>query len=226
MSPTKTTTYSWDLGEYVNAVPLYQQEVDNSQVYTVDKIEKLDFVDVSNKERFLPGYVSQEGSYILASGEEYNGIVAVDVKSGRYDSHYLMGNYYQYNTATAGSVTDETSMVTKSICPKGWKLPNEKIEVEKDTSIASLYTAYGGHFSVIAGDPLHFVQSGYVHVGPGYEIGVVSLLGVNGYYVNGSLKNEVSSGLRQSISIVNRYNLDTDYLLAVEAGGTVRCVAR
>ncbi len=54
----------------------------------------------------------------------------------QYDSHYLIGNYYEWKTAvanmggssSAAGLTDETELndyntTTQSICPKGWRLP-------------------------------------------------------------------------------------------------------
>ena len=53
----------------------------------------------------------------------------VTVSGAKYDAHYHVGNYYQFNTATAGTgaaLTDEDgegAVAAGSICPKGWKLP-------------------------------------------------------------------------------------------------------
>jgi len=41
-----------------------------------------------------------------------------------YDAHYLAGNLYQWNAATAGTGgTITEGEAAGSICPKGWKLP-------------------------------------------------------------------------------------------------------
>lgn len=69
-----------------------------------------------------PGYSATETSSVSLGGKSY-------------DAHYLVGNYYQWNTVTAGSgigLTSPKSASTNpnklanapsSICPKGWKLP-------------------------------------------------------------------------------------------------------
>ena len=47
------------------------------------------------------------------------------ISGNLYDAHYLAGNYYQWNAATAGTgsaITDST-IATDSICPRGWRLP-------------------------------------------------------------------------------------------------------
>ena len=93
------------------------------------------------------------------------GVVTVERKAegGKYDAHYLIGNYYQWGTAVAGtnyidgrpvvsgSRADPDKLVnTKdSICPKGWKLPvaggNTKTgqPFVRQDSFVSLFAAYG-----------------------------------------------------------------------------------
>ncbi len=60
---------------------------------------------------------------------------SVDIESKQYDAHYLIGNYYQFSTATAGSgenlyapdeaETNPDKLVNapESICPANWQLP-------------------------------------------------------------------------------------------------------
>ncbi len=44
--------------------------------------------------------------------------------NGDVNAHYIVGNYYQWNAATAGTGGTITSgQATSSICPKSWKLP-------------------------------------------------------------------------------------------------------
>ncbi len=55
-----------------------------------------------------------------------NGNLAVDETNHIYDAHYLLGNYYTYNTATAGTgaaLNQIYQIATGDICPKGWRLP-------------------------------------------------------------------------------------------------------
>ena len=58
----------------------------------------------------------------------------ISVNGSSYNAHYLIGNHYQWNAATAGSAIeavssgaeqDESKLVDahSSICPKGWQLP-------------------------------------------------------------------------------------------------------
>ena len=56
----------------------------------------------------------------------YTGLVTADFENQTYDSHYLVGNYYQFNTITAGTAGQFGNRVTlpSTICPKGWTLPS------------------------------------------------------------------------------------------------------
>ncbi len=79
-----------------------------------------------------------------------------------YDAHYLIGNYYQWNAAVAGTggadvvspsgaATDPSLLVDAkdSICPKGWKLPtagrntSTGFPFDREDSFYRLLLAYG-----------------------------------------------------------------------------------
>lgn len=66
----------------------------------------------------------EAGNYIAYT---YTGLVSVDFSSKTYDPHYLIGNYYQYNTATTGTaggiLSNSIINAPSTICPKGWTLP-------------------------------------------------------------------------------------------------------
>ena len=97
-----------------------------------------------------------------------------------YDGHYLVGNYYQWNAATAGTGgTITNSNASGSVCPKGWKLPNVNGITGKG-SFRYLLQQYGlapesGNGTLtgtspvnnntynIALSPLFFVRGGYIN---------------------------------------------------------------
>lgn len=62
-----------------------------------------------------------------------------------FDAHYLIGNYYQWNTATAGTGGTITNAdATGSICPKNWKLPTSGTDNNtKNGSFYNLLVGYG-----------------------------------------------------------------------------------
>lgn len=72
----------------------------------------------------------------------YEGIVAANAENKTYDSHYLVGNYYQLNTATAGTVDG----------------------VAYDIALAPLYYVRGGAFvtsSFSVSDNVPGINGGY-----------------------------------------------------------------
>lgn len=127
-SPENWAARSWDLGEYVLTEPESNTacEVFNSDnMNTCTRLQ-----DVSS------------GWSPTFSAAEQNGVYSsFDQSAKTYDAHYLIGNYYQYNAATAGTGgadvfsqpqttgdSDEQIIAKQvdakdSICPAGWRLP-------------------------------------------------------------------------------------------------------
>lgn len=136
--------FSWDYGDYVLAVP-QKGEICNvppaggstlddgyNSVRPGQSLSQC--ADFQNVDGWLGNYVTQNGTW-----GDYSGPVSVNTAARRYDAHYLIGNYYAWQAATAGSgtkidadVTGNTGGLTNpsqlveapdSICPRGWRLP-------------------------------------------------------------------------------------------------------
>lgn len=76
------------------------------------------------------------------------------------DSHYHVGNYYQWSAATAGYTG--TSESTQSICPKGWRLPSR-------SEFRNL-TANGLNYDNFANAPYYLLRGGSIDgIRPTYE---------------------------------------------------------
>ncbi len=144
-SGNNTNTWSWNLGEIVLATPTFTKlcsdrvEGDGyASAFSSDNLAEVcgnsGFLDVS-KDGWQPGYTVQIGSYTMPNGKVYPtdftlrendlGYVAADQNSRTYDAHYLIGNYYQQNAATAGTggELEDGAYAPSSICPTGWQLP-------------------------------------------------------------------------------------------------------
>lgn len=147
-----TGTYSWNVGLYVNADPPPHTTCSN----TTNINTCSDWVDVSS----------------MTAMTEENTTSSV-IYDNTYDAHYLAGNYYQWNTATAGSggtITDTNA--TNSICPKGWHLPTSGSA--SNTTSGSFYyllnqyglasTANTGNYDITQ-SPLYFNSSGLISSG-------------------------------------------------------------
>ncbi len=157
-------TNSWNLGKAVYATPLHNT-VCNSygavygsyySLYSTDKYGekcgKVGFIDITDE--WQPTLVAQEGEYTFPDGTTYTGLVAANPENKTYDAHYLVGNFYQYNAATAGTGLDTKAGTSapESICPKGWKLPTASTTgFETKGSFAYLLRQYGLATSSTAG---------------------------------------------------------------------------
>ena len=149
---TNTETYSWDLGMYVKSDP------DGYSNYC-DGVKGLSDADCTSA-----GWTNVSSMTPMDDGS------ATDVISGStYNAHYLVGNLYQWNAATAGTGGTITSQdATDSICPKGWQLPTSNNS--NSGSFQALMNAYsissntaGG--TAITQTPLYFNPSGFVSSG-------------------------------------------------------------
>jgi len=83
------------------------------------------------------------------------------------DAHYLLGNYYQWNAATAGTGgTIETGQASSSICPRGWRLPESNATTAG--SFGGLFASYSitnenaTSMLKLTSAPLYFARSGYI----------------------------------------------------------------
>ena len=91
------------------------------------------------------------------------------ISDNTYNAHYLVGNLYQWNAATAGTGGTITSTnATDSICPKGWQLPTSNNS--NSGSFQALMTAYSigdntAGSTAITQSPLYFHPRGYVRSG-------------------------------------------------------------
>lgn len=116
------------------------------------------FIDVSSS-IWQPTHTTQSGTY---QGSTYD-YVAIDETAKTYDAHYLIGNFYFWNAATAGSggkITDKTAR--DSICPKNWRLPTTSND---GGDFPNLFNAYA--LQPWTNDsfrsPLYLTQAGFVH---------------------------------------------------------------
>lgn len=154
--------------------------------------------------------------------------------SGKKEAHYLVGNYYSFNAATAGTGSnitnddiDGVNPAPSSICPRGWKLPvsgtnnalsNDSISQSFGRMLSNQdITADKLGAANILGDPLYFVLG--------------SRLNANGTLLNVSARGYYWSSI--SYSATNAYYLyfttssvyPTTYGNYRRCGFPIRCVA-
>ena len=138
------------------------------------------------------GTYSYDPGLVVVSGTEF---VPYESRPEGTDEHQLVGNYYQWNAATAGTgalVSQKGEDATDSICPKGWQLPT----LTGNTSAYNLMTKYPDIFSGLAledgntgtateaatQDPLFFGYTGFVSRGAMYGVGQLSIYWLSTLY--------------------------------------------
>ena len=97
--------------------------------------------------------------------------VSYDASTKTYDAHYLAGNYYSWQAATAGTgefATSQYDEASDSICPAGWHLPySGPNNNSKSGSFYYLLDQYGlantSRNNTITRPPLFFVRSGLAY---------------------------------------------------------------
>ena len=204
-----TTVQSWNLGKYVWKTPDSTGNCSGSGVY-----------DFSHSN--CQSYWQDVSSWTPMTEYRTDG-VTYDSNTQTYDAHYLAGNYYSWNAATANSTGSSSGTATQSICPKGFELPTSGDSFNSAPgSFYNLLNQYGFTSSTGSGTnsitrvPLFFIRSGWVtpsyylsNAGyDGYYWSSVAPVTVNAYFLYFRLRSVVPS------NVTGRYT-----------GQSVRCVA-
>lgn len=225
---SENSTHSWNLGDLVLATPELITECDFNGL-NIGSCDDMNIVDVSNKEKFKSNYVATKGSWKLTNDTTTSSTtVAVDCTewdggictAGSYDAHYLLGNYYAWNAATAGTgslVTTYGGSSDGSICPKGWTPADAGINIVPGT-MAYLLQKYGLAVSADSGPVIGTGIDGKeynITLGPLYMV-------KNGQINPSSAKLEYSggAGFIQSRTIF-RNESSTNYALSFNQVKTV-----
>lgn len=219
------TTRSWNLGEYVAT------QLDKIIQCTTNKVgpsgcnqftyvgEVWDTNDDGEDVLVAPAY-EPTLSY-QKTGMTY------DDESRTYDAHYLLGNYYQYMTATAGSYQLTKNILnSSSICPKGWRLPttNNSVLNVAPQEVMSALEAYEEATSESVNlwlEPMYFVRAGNVESGKYTYAG-----GRGAYLLNRTSNYSPYVGGNLTVSTYNDLKGASMLSQLAYGGVSVRCVAR
>ena len=203
-----TLVQSWNLGKYVWKTP-------NSTSPCTP--------DTNLSESSCASYWQDASSMTPMATYRTDG---VSVEGNTYDAHYLAGNYYSWEAATAGtghSYTSSGSQAPDSICPKGFELPLSHTNNNNVSgSFYNLLNQYGFTSSTGSGTnsitraPLFFVRSGYV-----YPTSYLDFAGYYGYYWSSVA---YSSSDAYNLYFYSSNVFPSDYISRY-TGQSVRCVA-
>ncbi len=165
------------------------------------------------------------GEYGGAWDSTYKFCVGANVTLDVGNSHYHLGNYYNWTAAVAMSdsstyTTDQTD-VDQSICPAGWRLPT--------------YSGNKSYYNLVAEAGLTNGPNGNIHTEPNYFVygghlgGFGSnLLGENGYYWSSVVGDDHGPAAAYSLSFSAKDNtsIRTQNVQARNYGCSLRCVVR
>ena len=208
-SSYNNTVQSWNLGKYVWKTPNGISEC---------------LPDTNLSESSCAYYWQNASSMTPMTTYRTDG---VSVEGNTYDAHYLAGNYYSWEAATAGtghSYTSAGAEAPDSICPAGWQLPlSHSSNDAVSGSFYNLLNQYGFTSSTgsdansITRAPLFFVRSGYV-----YPANYLYRAGNLGYYWS-SVANSSSLAYDLYFTSYSVYPSGDNHNRYV--GRSVRCVA-
>ena len=150
---TNTEQYSWDPGYWVKSDP------DGYSNYCGSSSGITSFNDAD--------CTSAGWTNVSSMTPMDDGTTNTVISGNTYNAHYLVGNFYQWNAATAGTGGTITSQeATDSICPKGWRLPTSKSSGEYQALMAAYnITSNTDSTTRITQSPLYFHPSGNVYSG-------------------------------------------------------------
>lgn len=143
-------------------------------------------------------------------------------RNGDANAHYILGNYYSWNTATAGTGGNITvGEAADSICPKNWQLPTSGDM--NSGSFGDLINAglIGTDVAKLASEPYYFVRGGHV------SQGVIYLLfraGNEGYYWSSTPSS--NDDLSQGLYFSSASTIDPSGRGDRASGLSIRCIAR
>lgn len=220
-----SSAYSWNFGTFVLATPERDiacgSSADDKALASgqslVGRCSDLQLVDNTwlYQDASQGAWNTTTNATVGGPATVYIGLVTVNKDNKTYDSHYLIGNYYQVDAAAAGS---HTNAANQSICPKGWKLPTNSPHLYR-----ALFAAYGYPPTAttvtlpyngaprIESAPLSFVRAGSINQQILESVG---------------RRVELSSASRDNELYVYGNNMRFNATRETYNGLTIRCVAR
>ena len=201
-----TETYSWDLGMYVKS---------NPDGYS-DNCGGPSIKGLSDSACTSAGWTDVSSMTPMAN-DTTNEVISTD--NNTYNAHYLVGNLYQWNAATAGTggTISNYANATDSICPKGWRLPTSTSSGEFQALMTKYsITSNTDSTTRITQSPLYFHPSGYV------SSGSLRLAGSYGFYWSSTAYS--STSYAYNLAFDSRNVAPTGYNYRYY-GRSVRCLA-
>ena len=216
------STYSYDPGYYVKSDPdAYRSYCTGVSGLNSSSCTSAGWVNVGDGSGYTA--LTKEQTDAASSGSATYEVTVVDEQAKTYDAHYLVGNYYQWNAATAGTGGESVTSgnTTGSICPKGWTLPSCGTSSTTGNDFYDLTYAYSissntAGSTAITQAPLYFSPVGYVG---SRSLGDAGRYGEYWFSTAGSSNNACELYFNSGGVYPSNYN--SRYI-----GQSVRCLAR
>ena len=213
------STYSYDPGYYVKSDPdAYNSYCSNVSGLNSSSCTSAGWVNVSDGSGYTA--LTEEQTGTASSGSTTYEVTVVNEDAKTYDAHYLVGNYYQWNAATAGTGGESVTSgnATGSICPKGWKLPTDSHSANSFEGLLKEYDITGTPITAEPTQaPLYFNPSGDV------DSESLESAGNNGGYWSSAASSR--TGYANYLYFESDY-YHTSFNAPRYVGWSVRCLAR
>lgn len=205
IDPANTATRSWSLGDYV---------ITNPTTASLCGATKSGFINCPSQ------YTNVSGKMASTDPDFYKNNGNKTIVGNEYDAHYLTGNHYQWNTATAGTGGTMTNgQATGSICPKNWRLPTMTGTNEFKGLIDA--GSIGTNTAKLAGDGYFFVRGGDINQNVGL---LLENAGSAGFYWSSSPNTSTTNSY--SLYFHDANGIEPSIYFNRSSGFSVRCVAR
>ena len=192
ISTSTTSQYSWSLGDYRITNPTTSSDC---------------------------GYPKNDASQCISQFTVYT---TPTTANGDANAHYILGNHYAWNAATAGTGGSITSgQATGSICPKGWKLPESNVATAGSFGGLINTGSIGADVVKLTSAPYYFVRGGYVQQN---TANLFSYAGTTGVYWPSTPSSTGSYAYHLVFSSTG--NINPSGSSARNYGASVRCIAR
>ena len=213
---------SFDLGDYVKSNPTaYDQSCSSfSGDLGGSLCASAGWVNVGEDSGYAALTTIQSGQG--SAGDGTYEVPVLDEQKKTYDAHYLVGNYYSFEAATAGTSANAASDsdAVGSICPKGWRLPSHGASDITNNDFYRLTIGTGVTTGVVLSKaPYYFVPSGYL-MSPNFILSA----GSTGQYISATATSNVLS--EAYILDFNSDDLDPNAQSNNLNRYSVRCLAR
>ena len=165
------------------------------------------------------GYPKNDASQCTA---QFTAYTTPTTQNKDANAHYILGNHYQWNAATAGTGgTISSGQATSSICPKGWKLPESNSTAVG--SFGGLINAgsIGTDVAKLTSAPYYFVRGGDVYQ---TTISLFIYAGNGGYYWSSTPDSTVNNAYYLAFGNTGDISPSSNDLR--QNGFSVRCIAR